>query len=149
MIRGWKIGSVEIIVFHNVLGGDCRSWKERQAGEDLKIFDFFPAGKGKLEKIAIRISLRCDCKGAWEDFRQEIFELVSATAALQKYSVEYSLRASRTPKITLRIIFFGSALTCVTADSPPCDTRRKPVHHGSLVLMWDQGFLQSPFHHPL
>ena len=43
-----------------------------------------PAGKGKLEKISIRKSLRCDCKGAREDIHQEIFELIPATVALRK-----------------------------------------------------------------
>ena len=69
------------------------------------------AGKGKLKKMSRWTSSRCDCKGARKDIHQDIFELISATAALRKYSVEYSLRASRTPKITLRIIFFESALT--------------------------------------
>ena len=48
---GKKIGSVEIIVFHNVLGDVCRSHREGQTGED---------------------------------FLQEIFELIPATAALRK-----------------------------------------------------------------
>jgi len=60
-------GSVEIIVFHNVLGVVCCS-----------------IGKSKLEKIL-----------------KKIFD---------------SLRPRH-------------------CGSPPCDTRRKPVHHGSLVLM--------------
>jgi hypothetical protein len=54
-----------------------RSRREGQTGEDLKkIFDLssVPAGKGKLEKISVRISSGCH-KGTREDLRQDIFEL--------------------------------------------------------------------------
>jgi len=40
-----KIGSVEIIVFHNVLGDVCRSHRDGQTGEDFlqEIFELIPA----------------------------------------------------------------------------------------------------------
>jgi hypothetical protein len=51
-----------------------------------KIFEFSAvlAGKGKLEKMSRWTSSRCDCKGARKDIHQDIFELISATAAQSK-----------------------------------------------------------------
>ena len=51
-------GSVEIIVFHNVLGGINRRWKASiDWRNNINGFDLFavPEGKGKVEKIFFKI----------------------------------------------------------------------------------------------
>jgi hypothetical protein len=46
-------GSVEIIVFHNVLGGVCRSRREGQTEEDFRqeIFELIPATVAKSKIV--------------------------------------------------------------------------------------------------
>jgi len=59
-------GSVEIIVFHNVLGGINRRWKARIDWRNhINGFDLSAvlAGKGKLKKMSRGTSSSCD-KGA-------------------------------------------------------------------------------------
>ena len=60
-----KLALVEISVFHNVLGGVCRS-----------------RGKGKLKKMSIWTSSICDCKGAREEIRQGISLIYIAPATV-------------------------------------------------------------------
>jgi hypothetical protein len=85
-------------------------------------FDFsaVPSGKGKLEKISVRIFSICDRKGAREDIRQDIFDLHCPRHCGTAKILSVSSRVRHLSRM---------------AKIPLCDISRKPVHHGSLVLM--------------
>jgi hypothetical protein len=62
----------------------------------------------------------------------------SGKGKLEKMSIWTSSNEPRhcgTSKIVFQTIFSNLPCLLATADSLPCDIRRKPVHHGSLVMM--------------
>jgi len=128
----------KISSFTNVLGGINRRCMRGLIGKTIENgFDFsaVPSGKGKLEKISVRISSICDRKGAREDIRQDIFDM-RPQGSTRRYPSGY-LRFTLPPPLrhsedTFGIFSCSPSLT--NGENPPCDIRRKPVHHGSLVM---------------